>query len=488
MEGGNARSATSSSGSKTCTDRAQSMLEPAGICPPSWAPCSSAPREPGRTHGRGVRGSQPAGLGCGRQPSEPPRCATGSPWLDAAAQGQLGSCLSSSVSLLELGKRVPRRGWRLARPGCGQGSRMQRSSARSPPGHRQRGPRRPAFVCLRCPGHALARPAGSGNALAARKAASGLQLLPARGLGASHLIPRNLWQRGPLQHCHAAEAVGIRRGPVRHGQGDPEVGALPSAPLCPFPPRSPGARTLEVGRSRSTYHGEGFPGLLQQRLREQGDVHALRDVHRPAVQVCDNNIQLQGGTGVRRGQAGALPPPPAADGELTGEGARPRGGPWGTPACLLSVFCNLRALWPSAAISPHPLSLHPDTSNTTAATGSHHCLQWRHPAAWSPRQWHPQNRGQARSEGAAGEASWQKRDEEGRSPAREAGSPIAALRHQTPQLGETSHGEQTPMPAPACTPPRLTQTALLSLFRRLHKSLFQFGSGSLCFGLIQLLH
>jgi len=42
----------------------------------------------------------------------------------------------------------------------------------------------------------------AGNALTASKAASGLQLLPARGLEPSHLIPRNLWQMNPTaQSC-----------------------------------------------------------------------------------------------------------------------------------------------------------------------------------------------------------------------------------------------------------------------------------------------
>lgn len=52
-----------------------------------------------------------------------------------------------------------------------------------------------------------------------------------------------------------------------------------------------GVRTLRTGCS--TYHGEGFPGLLEQGLREQGDMYTLRDVHCPAVQVCDYNIQLE---------------------------------------------------------------------------------------------------------------------------------------------------------------------------------------------------
>jgi len=42
----------------------------------------------------------------------------------------------------------------------------------------------------------------AGNVLTASKAASGLQLLPARGLEPSHLIPRNLWQMNPTaQSC-----------------------------------------------------------------------------------------------------------------------------------------------------------------------------------------------------------------------------------------------------------------------------------------------
>lgn len=53
-----------------------------------------------------------------------------------------------------------------------------------------------AFVWRGCPGHALARPAVSGNTRAARKA-SGPQLLPAHRLGASRTIPRNLWQKNP---------------------------------------------------------------------------------------------------------------------------------------------------------------------------------------------------------------------------------------------------------------------------------------------------
>lgn len=54
-----------------------------------------------------------------------------------------------------------------------------------------------------------------------------------------------------------------------------------------------GFTTWGQRKSCGTYHGEGFPGLLEQRLREQGDVYVLGDVHCPAVQVCDNNIQLE---------------------------------------------------------------------------------------------------------------------------------------------------------------------------------------------------
>lgn len=96
-------------------------------------------------------------------------------------------------------------------------------------------------------------------------------------------------------------------GGLRGGSPAPSS-ALPAAPCAP-----PG---LEVRRRRGAYHGEGFPGLLEQRLGEQGDVHALGDVHCAAVQVCDNNVQLQGGDRHERGPRGA-----------NAEGARPSGGP-----------------------------------------------------------------------------------------------------------------------------------------------------------------
>lgn len=118
VEGGKARSATSSSGSKTCRDRAQRMLEPAGIGSvlPAGHGAAALPGSPAGPTDHG-RGSQPAGLGCSHPPSDPPavpRAPRG--WMDAAAQGQLGGCLSSPTSLSQPGKRVPR-------GGCEQGSR-----------------------------------------------------------------------------------------------------------------------------------------------------------------------------------------------------------------------------------------------------------------------------------------------------------------------------------------------------------------------------
>lgn len=41
-----------------------------------------------------------------------------------------------------------------------------------------------------------------------------------------------------------------------------------------------------------TYHGQGGLGLLQQRLGQQGDVDALGDGHRAAIQVSDDHVQL----------------------------------------------------------------------------------------------------------------------------------------------------------------------------------------------------
>lgn len=63
------------------------------------------------------------------------------------------------------------------------------------------------------------------------------------------------------------------------------------------------------GTKGHTHHGKGFPGLLEQRLREQGDVHTLRDIHCPAIQVRNYNIQLEeAGQGMRQGQASLHPP------------------------------------------------------------------------------------------------------------------------------------------------------------------------------------
>lgn len=47
------------------------------------------------------------------------------------------------------------------------------------------------------------------------------------------------------------------------------------------------------GKGCDTYHGEGFPGLLEQGFGEQGDMYTLGDIHCPPVQVCDDNIQLE---------------------------------------------------------------------------------------------------------------------------------------------------------------------------------------------------
>lgn len=210
---------------------------------------------------------------------------------------------------------------------------------------------------------------------------------------------------------------------MRRGQGGPEAGALPPAPLCPLPPRPPG---LEVRRRRGTHHGEGFPGLLEQRLGEQGDVHALGDVHRPAVQVCDNNVQLQGGTGMRGGH-----------GELTGkepEREEALGNPSSSPLRLLQAQSTLAfsSNFPLPTVTA-PRYLHYNGWNRIPAVPAPRCTE---PTATAPRE-----QREAGSEGAAGEESWQKREEEGRSPAREAGSPILALWDQTPQLAERSHGE-----------------------------------------------
>lgn len=42
----------------------------------------------------------------------------------------------------------------------------------------------------------------------------------------------------------------------------------------------------------SSYHGERSLGLLKERFRQQGDVHALGDGDRASVQVSDDHIQL----------------------------------------------------------------------------------------------------------------------------------------------------------------------------------------------------
>lgn len=43
----------------------------------------------------------------------------------------------------------------------------------------------------------------------------------------------------------------------------------------------------------SSYHGQSSLGLLQEWLRQQGDVYTLRDGHSAAIQIGDDHVQLQ---------------------------------------------------------------------------------------------------------------------------------------------------------------------------------------------------
>jgi len=95
-------------------------------------------------------------------------------------------------------------------------------------------------------------------------------------------------QRDPRVHCteHGHEVRELL--PSALPWGGHSCSTVPSAEL-------PSSTQELLGElSCGTYHGEGFAGLLQERLREQRDVHTLRDVHCAPIQVCNNDIQLEG--------------------------------------------------------------------------------------------------------------------------------------------------------------------------------------------------
>lgn len=208
-------------------------------------------------------------------------------WAEGSGEGGASPAL--------LGRRTPREDW-------GSAPEPAPPPTSLPPATvEEQKLRRAAFVWHGCPGHALAWPAVSGNTRAARKA-SGPQLLPAHRLGASRPIPRNLWQKNPPsgtathQRPSGSGKVSwdvVRRTP-RYGPLLSEESLLlrfqPPLEMCVIPEAFTPCRQ---GKGCSTYHGEGFPGLLEQRFREQGDMYTLGDIHCPAIQVCDNNIQLE---------------------------------------------------------------------------------------------------------------------------------------------------------------------------------------------------
>lgn len=238
VDGGNARSATSSSGSKTCTDKAQSSL----------------------SLGRGAS-------------------------VLTAGKGEAGSPVGrGSCSLWGPGGSAP---W-----GCGRSSPTTRHSQGAESKLYRVGLAWPPWACS-------AQPVTSRNKRGARKRAPWTQLLPAHGLGASAGFPETAGRTSPPG---AATARGHRdqEGCPARGEWDRETraSATRGAPGAPFPfpwdcASLPRCSHRGTGTGSSTYHGEGFPRLLEQRLGEQGDVHALGHVHRPAVQVCDNNIELE---------------------------------------------------------------------------------------------------------------------------------------------------------------------------------------------------
>lgn len=49
----------------------------------------------------------------------------------------------------------------------------------------------------------------------------------------------------------------------------------------------------ESGLGSHAYHGEGFSCLVEQGLRQQGDVNALWDGHCPTIQICYDDVQLK---------------------------------------------------------------------------------------------------------------------------------------------------------------------------------------------------
>lgn len=117
-------------------------------------------------------------------------------------------------------------------------------------------------------------------------------------------FPETFGRNPPLPPAGTASTRGHQdeeRSPVRRPAGPRDTDLCSQRSPCCSVPSSPW-ETCAVpkafapcrrGKSCGTYHGEGFPGLLEQRLREQGDMYTLGDIHRPAVQVCDNNIQLE---------------------------------------------------------------------------------------------------------------------------------------------------------------------------------------------------
>lgn len=62
--------------------------------------------------------------------------------------------------------------------------------------------------------------------------------------------------------------------------------------VVPLPAFAPTRTGFYRPLGRNTYHREGFTRLMEERLRQQRDVDALRDGDRPSVEICDDYVQL----------------------------------------------------------------------------------------------------------------------------------------------------------------------------------------------------